>query len=181
MTIVAYPAERYVLTYDTGTGEAITHYHESDRWSGCKPVPEDSYHGCKLGISPGEHRLSHELAHHLLGHAYYRSDNGSPVIFRDAHALPQTQPDSELEEWMVTALTYYVYGKSYDRGALMDLEYGGVDVPALAEHARELIARVSTPRGPSTLHSLRAPVPCCKSDFSMRQYGMRGSAADART
>lgn len=150
--IITYDADRYALTYDTETGEAITRYHASDRWSGCAPVPGDAYHADKLGITPSEHRLAHELIHHLVGHAYYSSDNGSPIIYRDAHAIAQTQPESELEEWMVTALTYHVYGLPYDRGALLDLEHGGVHVTALAEHARELIGRAREHTGVCNSH-----------------------------
>ncbi len=149
MSIVTYPAERYTLTYDTETGAAITRYHASDRWSGCAPVPEDSFHADKLGITPGEHRLAHELIHHLVGHTYYGSYGGSPIIYRDAHGIPQTQPDSEMEEWMVTGLTYHVYGQPYyDGSALTDLEQGGVGVGAVADLARRLIARAIEDRHP---------------------------------
>lgn len=143
MRVIAYQTDRYTLTYDTETGEAITRYHQSDRWSGCGPVIEDSFHAERLGITPGEHRLIHEALHHAVGHAYYGSDNGSPIIYRDAHALPQTQPESEMEEWMVTGLTYHIFGQPYyDGAAITDLEQGGVDVAVLAYLARRALNRV---------------------------------------
>lgn len=95
------------LEYEPATGTAITRYPRG-RWSGCGPVPEDAMHAERLGISPGEHRLAHELAHHLVGFAA-GNPLGSHVVLCDAFHIPQDE-DGRIEEWHVTAVTYGAFG-----------------------------------------------------------------------
>jgi len=105
--MTVYDSGVFTLSFDPTTGEAITRY-AGGRWSGCAPVPDDAFHAERLGITRSEHRLEHELAHHLFGYA--KGFVGSPIIWRDAHGVAQKQPDSDLEEWMVTALQYLSHG-----------------------------------------------------------------------
>jgi hypothetical protein len=122
------------LEHDIATGWTNTRYPDG-RTSGCAPVPEDAFHAEALGITPERHRLVHELLHHLVGFTFGYA--GSPVIWRDAHGQAQAetlfapmQPPcdlrmeyltAEIEEWIVTAYTYALYGKPHDAGAMMDV------------------------------------------------------------
>ena len=76
------------LVFNPEDGSAITYYGDG-RWSGCAPVPDDEYHAAVLVVTPAEHRLMHELAHHLVGFAFYGSIYGSPIIYRDAQHVEQ--------------------------------------------------------------------------------------------
>jgi hypothetical protein len=136
MTEIKYTWPSFNLVYNRETGRTTTFY-PNGRWSGCDPVPEDKFHGEKLGITNKLHRLQHELAHHLVGIHYYGADS-SPIIHRDANGIPQTQPHSELEEWMVTALQYYSRNRWSDFGAMMDLSKK-TDVDKLAKQLAYLM------------------------------------------
>ncbi len=129
------------LEHDTATGWTNTRYPDGHT-SGCAPVPEDAFHAEALGIAPERHRLVHELLHHLVGFAFGYA--GSPVIWRDANGFEQSlcvetgarmyvlmdtplclaapHLTAEIEEWIVTAYTYALYGKPHDAGAMMDVE-----------------------------------------------------------
>lgn len=129
------------LEHDTATGWTNTRYPDGHT-SGCAPVPDDALHAEALGIAPERHRLVHELLHHLVGFTF--GYVGSPVVWRDAHDLEQdtavlcvaghmssarifpgcAQPylTAEIEEWIVTAYTYALYGKPHDAGAMMDVQ-----------------------------------------------------------
>ena len=124
------------LEHDTATGWTNTRYPDGHT-SGCAPVPDDAFHAGALGITPERHRLVHELLHHLVGLAFGYA--GSPVIWRDAHNLRQRAAvtrgarmvvsvteypylKAEIEEWIVTAYTYALYGKPHDAGAMTDVE-----------------------------------------------------------
>lgn len=127
--IVTYQWDEFSMAFNTQTGECITRY-PGGHWSGSKPVPEDHFHATKLGITPELHRLEHELAHHLVGFAYYGEKTGSPVVYRDAHHIPQEEggwakegwSEAEREEWMTTALQYLSHAREFDPGAIMDLQ-----------------------------------------------------------
>ena len=141
---------RFWLTFNDRTGETITYYPaalalEGPRWSGSTPVPDDATHAAALGITPEQHRLAHELGHHLVGLEFYRDEYGSPIVYRDAHGLSQPPRESELEEWMVTALTYHAFGKNADYGALIDLQGGGVNVTELCAQFRWLMGAAMHP------------------------------------
>lgn len=138
--LVVYRGLTFRLEHDPATGYTVTHY-AGDRWSGCAPHADDQFHGDALGITAKEHRLLHELLHHLVSIAYYGSED-TGVIFRDAHAIPQTEPESELEEWMVTALTYRFCGRDHDTGAITDLERAGVNVDTLLSRVGSLTTGV---------------------------------------
>lgn len=115
-------------------------------------MPDEALHADALGITPERHRLVHELLHHLVGFAF--GYNGSPVIYRDSRGLAQIAqtrssacpplPEeqdyltAEIEEWIVTAYTYALYGKPHDAGAMMDVQRlcGGVASERLLRHAR---------------------------------------------
>jgi hypothetical protein len=130
----------FVLTYDPETGRTVTTYDDL-RWSGCDPVPEDALHAGRLGITPGEHRLAHELAHHIVGFA--GGYVGSRVIRWDAHEIPQDWHaggyESEIEEWHTTAVVYAALG-ALDRadeegnysGAVEHLNKNGMRFPRLS-------------------------------------------------
>lgn len=133
------------LEYDPATGAAITRYDDG-HWSGCKPVPEDIYHAVRLGISPGKHRLAHEMAHHIVGY-FFGHPYGSDVIWRDAHGAEQDD-DSRLEEWYTTGLTYFAFGvlEKSDAdgdypGAVRDLMMLGMDVPHMGSVLKEYVAK----------------------------------------
>lgn len=64
---IIYRFPKFNLTYDSDTGEAITHYPDGTKSGVGTPSAHDEYHGNLLGLSPGEHHLQHELAHHLVG------------------------------------------------------------------------------------------------------------------
>lgn len=138
MSLTIYDWGAFRLEHDAAIGSAITRY-EGRRWTGSAPVPEDTWHGARLGLTPGQHRLAHELAHHLIGLYYYRDPDGSPVLWRDAYHVPQEAggwvkadwSEADREEWLVTAITYRARGKEHDGGAILALEERGVDTAAL--------------------------------------------------
>lgn len=112
------------MVYTRESGHTLTVYGAGENrwWSGSDPNQDDAYHAERLGITQREHRLQHELAHHLVGFAYYWNSHGSPIIWRDAIHEVQPTRDAELEEWMVTALQYLSCGRDVqDYGAILDL------------------------------------------------------------
>jgi hypothetical protein len=107
----------FIFEHDKETGATYTRYHDG-HWTGGEPIPDDAFHAERLGITAEQHRLVHELVHHLVGFKYYNFD-GSPVLYKSARLEELPQPDTELEEWMVTAWTYAFYEKEFDKGALI--------------------------------------------------------------
>lgn len=144
MIVTTYQWPKFKLEYEPGTGRATTFY-PNERWSGCNPVPDDKYHGDILGITPGMHRLGHEICHHLIGLYFYKDLNGSPIVYRDAHHIPQTE-DANLEEWYVNALHYFIYDKKVDLGALMDLEKAGINIRELRDYGKWLLGATKFPQ-----------------------------------
>lgn len=144
--IISFYWPLFTMRFNTDTGECLTHY-SNDRWSGCEPVPEDLFHGNRLGITPELHRLEHEIAHHLIGLSVYKHAHGSPVIYRDACHESQDKggfvkpgwSEADREEWLTSALQYHAHGKSTDYGALLDLQAAGVDVAKMAGQLRALV------------------------------------------
>ena len=127
MTVYRWPT--FTLNHEPETGQTVTFYRD-DIWSGCGVVEDDHEHAAALLITPQQHRLAHELGHHLIGLHYYRDPYGSPVVWRDAHGIPQTEgglvkPDwseADREEWMTTALTYWAFhAADYDEWAIEEL------------------------------------------------------------
>jgi hypothetical protein len=137
--MIVYKWPKFTLKCCYNSGDVTTTYDDG-HWSGCKPVKDDEFHAKRLGISDKEHRLVHELSHHLIGFAYYKQETGSPVIYRSAHNIEQSEPDSELEEWMVTALTYHIYQKNYDYGAISYLYNVFEDVELIANRLKAYMA-----------------------------------------
>jgi hypothetical protein len=133
MTTYHWPGFR--LEFDQATGRAVTRYPDGTH-SGCGVVEADRFHARLLGLTPEEHRLQHELAHHLVGALYSRgAAGGCPIIYRDAHGVPQPQPEADILEWRITALQYHSRGRRYDEGrigALIDIEKAGADPYELA-------------------------------------------------
>lgn len=121
---IRYLFQGFTLDFNVETGGTLTIYQDGS-YSGCEPVPEDSFHGDRLGIPPEYHRLAHELAHHLIG-IYVLEEDSSPVVAIDARLVRMTgkglvleevdegtRKRYEREETLVTALTYYAF-HSYD-------------------------------------------------------------------
>ena len=134
--MITYQFPVFTLTHNPDTGETYTRY-EGGYWSGCGLVEGDHVHAPKLGITPQTHRLQHELAHHLVGIWYY-GQASSPVIYRDAHLMPQPERDSMLEEWYTTSFQYFLCDKNYEWGALLDLSKK-IDLYHLKTYARWLM------------------------------------------
>jgi hypothetical protein len=124
------------LKYD---GESVVTFFPSGHTGG-GVVDDDAMHAAALGMTPIEHRLHHELAHHFVGIAVF--DGGfSPVLWKAAHRDGDEPPvdvvrsdydASAAEEWFVTALQYHSRGCSTEYGALVDIQGFDVDVAALS-------------------------------------------------
>lgn len=141
---VCYEWPGFRLYCDLVTGAAITEYPDGHT-SGCPPIPEDEFHAQMLGITDGEHRLEHELVHHMLSIALGAGDvaKGCPIIWRDAHGVHQVQPESSHLEWQYTAFQYYVHDRTCDFGALAEMEKANVDVGLLK---RRMLWLLDAPR-----------------------------------
>lgn len=83
---------------------------DNGHWTGGGVVPEDFFHAEKLGITPEEHRLQHELAHHVIGLMFYGKPY-SEVLWSAAHETRLPDYANE-EEWLVTALQYRMFDKT---------------------------------------------------------------------
>ena len=144
MTIYRWPG--FDMVHYADTGLTVTWYPGAMA-SGCEPVPDDKIHATALGITPGQHRLVHELGHHLIGLHYYQDPNGSPIVYRDAHGIPQeaggmVKPDwseADKEEWLVNGLVYLAYEKPHDVWAVKELEAKAGSAWALARRLRWLM------------------------------------------
>lgn len=137
-------------------GPTVTVYPDAC-WSGCAPVPDDSIHA-SVGITPGRHRLEHDLMHHLVGLHIYKQETGSPIIWRDAHHIQQTESTTHYratdgepyqwgpaqeEEWLVTALTHKLHGKTErDHGAWDWMVSTGYNPESILSDARNILANI---------------------------------------
>lgn len=135
------------LNWDPSSGACFTFYRDGTK-SGCGVVPEDSYHGERLDLTPEQHRLQHELAHHLVGYALYGFD-GSPVVWRDAQGVDQLEggefkpgwTEAAREEWVCNGIQYLSRDRDYEDGkAIAHAEESGVDVQKVAEHLALLMS-----------------------------------------
>ena len=137
------------LRHDPATGYTVTLYPDGAS-SGCGVQPGDEHHAPLLGITPGEHRVVHELLHHLVALHVLGDQRGSGVVRRDAHGTladaPEVKPgwnENEREEWYVTALTYLLCGRPVpDPGALTDIRASGADPDEISDEARLLLERL---------------------------------------
>ena len=144
MTVYRWPG--FDMVHYADTGLTVTWYPGA-MTSGCEPVPDDAIHAAALGITSAQHRLVHELGHHLVGLHYYADPNGSPIVYRDAHGIPQSEggmvkPDwseADREEWMVNGLVYLAYEKPHDVWAIKELESNAGSAWALARRLRWLM------------------------------------------
>jgi hypothetical protein len=101
--------DSFKLYYDEISGYVNTVYPDGTN-SGCYPNEDDAYHGRLLGISAGQHRLLHELAHHVIGLVY--SHKTCPIVWADAHGLEMPENAQELE-WIITAISYFCLEKTF--------------------------------------------------------------------
>jgi len=132
-------------------GTVLTHYPDHTRTGG-EVVEEDALHAEALGLSPLEHRLLHELAHHVvaLERGVTDGEHGCWILWRSAHGLPQRE-EAGTDEWYVTAVSYAAYAAQLPSaghyGALMDLQALGIHVPTLCRRLRWLMdaARLGVP------------------------------------
>lgn len=124
----------FTLSWDPVSGECYTIYRDGTK-SGCGVVDDDHHHASLLGISPEEHRLQHELAHHIVGVMLY-GFRGSPVVWRDAQGIDQAEgghykagwTEAEREEWVCNLIQYKSRNKAYDTGAEQHAIAHGMDV-----------------------------------------------------
>lgn len=140
-TLLTWPG--FSLVVDPEEQTVVTTY-ASRHWSGGGVVPQDAEHATRMGCTPFEHRIRHELAHHLVALAagWGNAQTGCPIVWADAHQLPQG-PHAELQEWQYTAFTDYALGimprHDHEWGALLDLHRLGVPVADLAKRYRFLL------------------------------------------
>lgn len=132
------------LVFDPLAATVVTFFSGSDAYTGGTVAPDDGTHASRLGMTPLEHRLHHELAHHFIGITCAKLPY-SPTL-RKAAGLSVVHPthsglalqeafgagDSH-EEWYVTALQYFARGRSADHGALVNMQGCGNDVRALTD------------------------------------------------
>lgn len=113
--------DTFYLTYTKESGYVKTNYLDGTM-SGCYPNADDCYHASLLGITPGQHRLLHELAHHVIGLVY--GHKTCPIVWADAHHMDMPEDAQELE-WIITAISYFCLEKpmrhSHEWGALRKL------------------------------------------------------------
>lgn len=137
-----YAFGEFTLTFDPHAATVVTTYPDGT-WSGGAVVREDAHHAARLGLAPLEHRLHHELAHHVVAIARRATlGGGCPIIWRSAHGHPQG-PEAATDEWVITAFQYAAAWKELPTpehyGALIDLRRSGVRIGALAERFRWLL------------------------------------------
>lgn len=134
MSSVTYSWPCFRLVYDLATGSAITHY-DNERWSGCSPHADDQLHGDRLRITAAQHRLEHELVHHVMAIARKLPNaetQGCRIIYRDAHHLPQVEPEAADDEHLITTFTYFLHDQgNYDPKALSCLRTAGIAIHKL--------------------------------------------------
>ena len=139
---VLYHFPGFVLKYDKATGETITHYPDGTQ-SGCLPGPDDEFHGEKLGITASQHRLLHECGHHLVGLKMPEEGiEACPIVWRDAHGIPQQFPEASTREWRITAISYHALQRVYEPnqfGAMMDFANAGHDPYQMGRDLRDLL------------------------------------------
>ena len=129
------------IVFDPVQYTVVTHY-PGEHWTGGGVVHEDYEHAKLLNMKPIQHRLVHELGHHLVAQAlgYY---DGCPVLYSAAHntSLPV---NADKLEWYVTAVTYYVFGRRLrhpnDEGALKELRELSVDLGSIGRALRRAVA-----------------------------------------
>ena len=131
------PFPSFSLDWDRPHGTVCTRYPDGT-CSASYCVWEDDYHGMLLGMSREEHRLHHELAHHLVGGCAPDAEaGGCAIVWRDAHGQPQPQPEAGQREWLIMALQYHSRGLSANLPSLAPLAAWGADPRELsAELAR---------------------------------------------
>jgi hypothetical protein len=124
------------LTYN---GETVVTRYPDETFTGGPVVPEDSEHAALLGITPIEHRLVHEVGHHLLSRSLSGGEYGCPILWAAAHNV-EMPGNADRLEFYITALSYFaVRGKmrqSVDAKALVQLLEVDVDLMQMARELR---------------------------------------------
>jgi hypothetical protein len=90
------------LDYDPQTGNVLTRYSDGSEcmvWANA----EDRKHAAVLGITPGEHKILHEIIHQQL--AFAMGNKTCPIVWAQAHLEPM-KPSFLHLEGMIMALTY---------------------------------------------------------------------------
>jgi hypothetical protein len=132
------------LECDRSAGRVSITYSDGYTCSVDGAGPDDHTFGRDLGCSGEDHITLHEILHQLLGHRYYGSEWGSPVVRRAATGEPQpAEGHSEPEEKMCWALTRMVFGKHltdpwFEPEWIERLTDAGVEVHDLVYDARWL-------------------------------------------
>jgi hypothetical protein len=128
------------LTYD---GETVITRYPDETFTGGPVVEQDHEHAALLGITPVEHRLVHEVGHHLIARALSNGEFGCPILWAAAHNVEMPANASEIER-SVTAVTYAAFNKPMhhfgDYLALAGLQQAGVNVPDLAAQLRWVLS-----------------------------------------
>lgn len=134
---ITFAFPKFNLVWDKETGQTTTYWKdgtESPTWCHW----EDEYHGNLLGITAQEHRLQHELAHHLVGmHAPDGKDiGGCLIVWREAHGEEHPEEWSKEREWLITALQYRSCGTNANTSQLVEW---GVQENSLAHRLNSLL------------------------------------------
>jgi len=135
---IAFTWPTFSLTYRADTGEVATFY---DQWRVSRTLPDetDDFHGAALGLSAKEHKVVHELAHHLL--ALHHGLDSSPIIWCAAHCYDM--PDgADDEERGVRALVYAAFGtpREEDEPCYASFKSAGVSLDSMVAELRLLHA-----------------------------------------
>ena len=146
LTVRFSDSERLVYNSDTVFTWFGQHYK-----TGGPEADGDAFHARNLGITPMEHRLLHELAHHLVARALGYPT--CPILHAAAFGNPMP-PGADLLEWYYTAVSYFTFrrpphGTPDDYGALADLTRKKVDLGKLSRRL-ELCLRLAAV-GPATV------------------------------
>jgi len=140
--MIVYEQRNFYMTWDPESGSVYTHYADGSK-SGCGLVPEDHIHAGLLGITSQEHRLQHELAHHIVGRRLPTSVNeGCSIIWNDAHDISQDQPEADVQEFLYTTIQYASRWKQYNRDhGLLYLEWMGISPNVLIGELCEYMSK----------------------------------------
>lgn len=138
-----WPGFSLVLDRDAGTVATV---YACGRASVTGIGADDVFHAERLGLTPLQHRMAHELAHHLVGLAMGRGTlgTGCEIVWSDAHGRPLPADAGALEH-AYTAATYAFIGAphrpahGHEYAKLGELHDAGVDLAVLAGRYRWLL------------------------------------------
>lgn len=146
MRPVTYRWPRFSLTFEPSSG-TVTTYYDQWRYSRVHVDEDDRTLAEQLGISPEEHKLAHELAHHLV--ALHCGLDTSPIVWRSAHFFEHPEQESHDEEAVVKAFVFYALStEAYEKAKEEEridprrfaaLHERGIDIDAMADELRHLV------------------------------------------